>query len=422
MPARTAPQSKRKSNFDADRRQSRARHATEASATRLHDLVRQRIQMPQAADVDEWEEELERLVDECLENGRDDVLVLALDKLAGDEAALAQLIFYIEDAAANPAVNVDGYLVDASLMAIPLLISSHSTALGGRFERSANFEALCNSTRRAGLVDSGESVFFVNYLYHPKELAEMPPSQVSHLAQFILDARAGGDRIRPTKLGQRGWPKLAPLPDGASTVLLGYLLAVVLDDPKASRIAAGTEESAVELRQAQADRWRGIADPLVAGALGAANGAAHVLGFEPFYHGLRDGLKAFLDMGLHCELAGALVERGMPPKMVSVVISAHGDKSGVREVRVLASSRLDGAPLLGHVLPVGGIDDAFEAFSRIGQCLRAAGVEEVSIVPQVRPMVADGSEEEALLAAGVEVPDFGEVSVMPEQKGSHRLH
>lgn len=399
-----------------------ARSAVEASAVRLCESVRHLVQEPPGLDVDEWEEQLLCLVDECIESGNDDVLAAALDKCAEEERAFEQLLFHIEDAAANPIVNVDDKLVDARLIAIPILLTSRSDVRGGRFERSANFEALCHSTERAGLIGPRGSVVFMNYLYHSRELSELPPSRVSHLAQGILDARTGKERVSRTTLGQRGWPSQGKVPKGASMVMLCYLLAVVLDDPKATRIPAGTSETEAARRRAHAEQWREIADPLVAGALDMENGAAHVLGFEPFHEGLRRGLTSYLDMNLHCELAGALVARGMQPKALSVVISAHGDKSCVSEVHVSASSRLDGALILGHVLPVDGLDDALEAFTRIGHCLNAVGVEEVAIVSEVQPLHADDdSGERVFLATKVVEADTGDAP-MPEGQGARRFH
>lgn len=370
-------------------RQDTSRQEVEESVVRLCDLAHQLAANPSSSSVDDWEEQLLCVVDHCLAFERDFMLKVALERSLPDAEAYQLLLSHIEEAASNPVVNLGDKLVDARILTIPVMLETDKGYTGGRIERCGTFEALCNSTKRAGIIGDESSVILVNYLYHPRELLRLAPSEVSQLAQCVVDGRQAKERPCRPHLGQAGWPQQVVAANSGTIVTLGYLLAVVLDDPKASRIPDDAEVKRLYARSLQ---WRKIAAPLAASALDRPNRSVRVAGLEPFYEGLRLGQTALLNLHLRWQMAMLLRKHGMSPKAMAVVVSAHGEKSKVSEVRLTATSKLDGSLILTHSLPLSGIDTALHAFARVMSCMNQAGIEDVALVPEVQPLKApDGS-------------------------------
>lgn len=373
-----------------------ARSAFEAAADELQVLARMLAFGSESPLWDDSQEQMLHLIHEALRDENDVLLARALEQTSHDGPALEQLLRHIEDVAGNPVVSFRGQMADAQVIVIPVLVTQHPSRGGGSFAYSADFEALASSIRGAGLVSTDATVVLLNYLYHPRELARLLPSQVSRVAQDVLDAQSGGPSSSPGARGQTGWPPQEDVPLGTSRATLCCLLAVVVGERAPWRVGEDLSQEANDQKLAAIEVWARTAVPPLAACLNLSRRSVHVLGFDSFFEGLRFGLKCFPDLCVHTELAAMLSEHSMEPNALSILLCCYGDIVQAREVRVSAVSRLDGALLLGKVLHVEGNEDAGDTIMRLTRCLRFCGIEDIGVLPEVQPLGQGGEVEEPI--------------------------
>jgi hypothetical protein len=383
MPRRPATGS---STFPVSAGNNAALPESEAAADELSLLARLLAFGPEAPLWEDSQERMLQVIRQAIREGNDNLLARALELTSQESTALEQLLWHIEAVAANPTVIIRGQAGAARLVVVPILITPAPTLQGRSIEHGAAFEALAGSIEDTCLVSAGGSVVLVDYLYHPTELASFLPSQLSRLAQHVLEAKQNEVSDFSVALRQAGWPSQKDRLPEASTSALGCLLAVVVEEPTALQPRNVSSDEAEEQVIAAIEAWAPSANDLLAACLNLDSGSVHVLGFDSFFDGLRFALKCLRELGLHSELALTLSERSIMPRALTILLSSYGDVGEAREVRLSVASRLDGTLLLGRAVPVEGNENAIDTIMRITRCLRYCGIEDIGVVPEVQPL------------------------------------
>lgn len=383
MPRRAAPES---STFPVSAGRNAALPESEAAADELSLLARLLAFGPEAPLWEDSQERMVQVIRQAIREGNDTLFARALELASQESTALEQLLWHIEEVAANPTVTIRGQAGSARLVVVPILITPAPALQGVSIEPSAAFGALAGSIEDTCLVSAGGSVLLVDYLYHPTELASFLPSQIRRLAQHLLDAKQDVVSGFSAALGQTGWPSQKDrLPEDPTSALC-CLLAVVVEEPMALQSRNVPSVEAEDQVIAAIEAWAPSANDLLAACLNLDSGSVHVLGFDSFFDGLRFALKCLRELGLHSELALTMSERSIMPRALTILLSSHGDTGQACEVRLSLASRLDGTLLLGKAVPVEGNEDAIDTIMRITRCLRYCGIEDIGVVPEVQPL------------------------------------
>jgi hypothetical protein len=285
------------------------------------------------------------------------------------------------------------------LCAIPVLLSNEQPLEHGRLTRGPAFNAVAASLRNAGFIHSDASVEVADYLYHPKELQSLWPSEVHRLAASLLAQGPGCEADGALKgvagLGRNGWPSVRPAAAGSPGVQLRFLLVTVSEDLGTDDALKPRSEDEHERLQVAVSDWAARACSPLAGALGLSADEVVVLCFASYAQSLKAGFESLRYVDLRSALA-PLVDERTRARDLSVTLELCGDDGqeccdeDATAIRLLATSSIrdetsqKSRQSLQHHYPITSQADAAASLERVVSVLRNAGVRRIWVARHPR--------------------------------------
>jgi hypothetical protein len=361
---------------------------------------------PEHANADKWDQQLSHLVTRHLDNGRDAVLLEAIEQAdrAQDAETAGELGFQVEHGAQHQVLGAlgDGRGCHARLLAIPVIVPDVRRLLHGHLPENGATESLVASLRQHGLVSSEQCLTLAKYLYHPEELDALAPSEVYRLCQQLALAS------RNEAPCGRGWPQEQHEQAGP-VAGLRFLVGVVAGPAAPCTLLDIHEEDTVEDTSAALDRkmaqWRKAAAQLMQesylqGRCGQ-NLALQVYPVDSFFEARRLGETVYKGIGTLSAILGVLKGTGIDPAKAQALVAPYILDDG--SVSVIASlySRLDGSLLGTASYPVSAFELMDDTLNEVQAMLQAQGVGEVQVSDDMVPMQScDCCGEPMYLAPG----------------------
>jgi hypothetical protein len=366
---------------------------------RLQSAARMLAKNPTCPEACSIDLELVGLVDDCLQSCRDGILLQALNGLRNEEKAHDLLRSQVHIASSTALVDTAEGPRAVRLCAIPILLSNEQPLEHGRLERGAAFNALSASLRKSGFIHAEARVDLADYLYHPKELQSMWPSEVYRLPSSLLAHATGCGPGGPLHglpgLGRSGWPCIGPPVNGSPRVQLRFLLVTICEDLGTDDLLEPCSEDEHERLQVALSDWAARASSPLAGALGLSADEVVVLCFGPYARSLAAGFESLRYVDLRSALAPLVRDRALA-RDLSVTLELCGDdgeECGDKDataIRLLAtSSARDDATRrsgrsLEHHYPITSQADAAASLERVVSVLRNAGVRRIWVARHPR--------------------------------------
>lgn len=334
--------------------------------------------------------ELRRLINKCLQQGKDAALDEALERSAEEDARaydvfraaleeLSETIIVRRSAESAPARGLEGDL-EVNAFVIPVFVRT----LGGLdpaqcFQDEEAFDLLRGSLQEGGLESRQASVVLVSHAYHLDELERISYSQ---LHAMVHEASQSMTRKKPSEApaiarSMSGWPERHfGAEDHAVELrfLLGFALKS-LDDPfyQIPEKEAAADKY-FEARAQRFQRWTQDAAPLLARCL-VTDGRTTEFDFlyqDLFHGGKASAVAEYRMLQMMADLQESLDQHGLAPEATRAIVGPieADDEILVRvDLHAESDDRLLGSAEkpLGHGRPLQtDIDDVCDALNTLG--------------------------------------------------------
>lgn len=323
-----------------------------------------------------------RAVRKCLQQGKDDVLDEALERLQCDDVnAYRYLKSHLEEAAENVVFRrEDGPDLEVDAFVIPLF--AHSSGGLRReqcFQDEEAFALLRDSLVDAQLESRKAKVVLVSHAYHLDEIERIGYSQLHGMVREAYEAMMRKKAPDAPEIARSisGWPESRFAPEDSAVelrFLLGFALKP-LDDPF---YRVPDNEAAAdryfEARAARFRQWTQRHAPLVKRCL-ASDGRVAEIDFlyqDLFYGGKEAALAEYFTLQMMADMQHALQEHGLAPQDAQAVLGPARD-AGETVLRINLYAPGSDTPLMSADKPLGAdsdlraeADDACDALAMLG--------------------------------------------------------
>lgn len=368
--------------------------------------------------------DMSNLILDHLDNGDEDILraALSLADKASDRDTRLELEHSYENIATNSTIfpaapGAKEAPRNVSLFLIPILYFPPATLANGRIEADDQIALLSESIKSQGIARSDDTVYILNYLYHPEEITKMGYSDVYDLHVSITTAALTDIEVDPASYRQSGWPALAA--DAGEE--MRYLVGVIVGRNDIDPFEAAKDAVAEIVRDGKIEPWKQEASAIVSRMLGipAEDDNVSVESIDPFYVGFKISLTGFKYLAIDHWIAKTLEENDVDPLAINAIVAPYGTNGTTETIRISLVSALDHKLIAGYEYVYDEYDEEDALLMSVCQLLSLEGIATVDVMTDPLPENDLQGKKTPFLTSTAELDAWQEIG---EAGGGRTLH
>lgn len=347
-------------------------------------------------------EQLKETVAWCLENGRDDIIDLAIDMATHDDDkdAIEEIEVACEFESTTALIrNDDGTeLAKVSLFAIPILVNLVSGPCPEHLPLSPVFHEIVKSIREFDLVEDTSEVHIVNYLYNAEQLQRLTFSDVYRLTCNIINCASDPAADEASLLYQAETERLD---EADAPVALRFLVGVASMPADGEDDESEDEEENDEARATKNLAWQRRVAMLMSHCIGRSEGTGQCIAgvFDDFFDACRFGLIDRGNFHLKLFIDQLMAQLGFSGPGLKVIMAPFGANGVAQEIRISVLSAIESKCLGIYTYPIFAGESAEGMLEEIADIFENSNFREIDVVDDVQTLSKDKGNDKWFMLA-----------------------